>query len=55
MEASLTKSLLEDFNLFFKGSATAVINGNRLEITIGCQTLVISLPEVIGGQAKGSS
>jgi len=48
-------SLLEEFNSFFKGSAEAIINGNRLEITIGSQTLIISLPEVIGGQSTVSS
>ena len=47
--------LLDRFNSFFKGSAEAKITNDRLEITIGSQTLVISLPEVIGGQSKGSS
>jgi len=49
------KKLLKEFNKSFKGQAKAVINGDRLEITIGSQTLIISLPEVIGGQATGSS
>ena len=49
------ENMLKQFNSFFKGSAEIKINGNRLEITIGSQTLIISLPEVIGGQSKVSS
>ena len=55
MKTELRLKLLESFNAFFKGNATAQINGTRLEITIGTQTLVVSLPEVIGGQSKASS
>jgi len=49
-----TKSLLEEFNSFFRGTAEAIINGNanRLEITIGSRTLMVSLPEVMGGQSN---
>ena len=43
------------FNSFFRGNAEAKIVGDRLEIAIGSQTLIISLPEVIGGQSTGSS
>jgi len=49
------KNLLDTFNSFFKGSAEAKIIGNRLEITIGSQTLVISLPIILDGHATGSS
>ena len=49
------RSLLEEFNSFFKGKAQALINGNRLEITIGSQTLIVSLPEIIGVDSMGSS
>lgn len=49
------KELLKQFNQFFKGTAKAKIAGQRLEITIGSQTLIISLPEIIGGQSTGSS
>jgi len=49
------KKLLERFNRFFEGSAEVKIVDNKLEITIGSQTLIISLPEVIGAQSKGSS
>jgi hypothetical protein len=45
------KSLLRAFNAFFRGKAKAVINGNRLEITIDSQTIIISLPEEVGGQS----
>ncbi len=47
-----TKSILEEFNSFFEGSAEIVINGDRLEITINHATLIISLPEVIGGHSR---
>ncbi len=50
-----TKSLLEEFNSFFKGRAEAKINGNQLEITINCLTMIISLPEAIGWQSTGQS
>ena len=49
------RTLQEEFNRFFEGSAEATIKGNRLEITIGSQTLLISLPEIIGGQSMGQS
>lgn len=48
------KELLRQFNLFFDGTAKAQIKGDRLEITIGSQTLIISLPEIVGGQSTGS-
>ena len=44
------EELLRQFNQFFKGTAKAQIKGDRLEITIGSQTLVVLLPQVIGGQ-----
>lgn len=51
----VTRGLVEEFNLFFKGTAEAIINGNsnRLEITIGSQTLLISLPKVVGTESTG--
>ncbi len=51
------ESFLEGFNSFFRGTAEAIINGNsnRLEITIGSRTLLILLPEVIGGDSMGQS
>lgn len=49
------ENLVDRFNKFFEGIAEITINGNRLEITIGKATLIVSLPEVIGAQAKGSS
>ena len=36
------KNLLKRFNLFFKGTAKAVVINGNLEITIGSQTLIIS-------------
>ncbi len=48
-------TLLEEFNLFFKGSAEATIDGNRLEITIGSQTLIVSFPVFWGFDSMGQS
>ena len=42
-------------NSFFQGNTEAKVVGDRLEITIGSQTLIISLPEVTGGQSMASS
>lgn len=47
------KELLDRFNSFFEGTASAEIIGTSLEITIGSQTLLISLPEIVGGHATG--
>jgi len=49
------EELLSQFNECFNGIANAKISGNNLEIAIGSKTLIISLPEVIGAQAKDSS
>jgi len=45
-------NLLERINSFFKGSAELKITDGKLEITINHATLVISLPEVIGGHSS---
>jgi len=47
--------LLEEFNSFFNGTASIKITDDRLEITIGSKTLILSLPQIIGIQSKGSS
>ncbi len=47
------EELVKEFNQFFEGSARIEVKDDRLEITIGSQTLIISLPEVIGVQSKG--
>ena len=44
--------LIKEFNTFFNGSAEIVVREDRLEITIDSQTLILSLPEVIGGQSN---
>jgi hypothetical protein len=49
------KELLRQFNQFFKGAARAQIKGKRLEITIGSQTLIVSLPTITGAESKGLS
>jgi hypothetical protein len=51
----MVEKILMTFNSFFQGNAEAKIVGDRLEITIGSQNLIISLPEVIGGQSTASS
>ncbi len=47
--------IIREFNNFFQGSEKVVVNKNRIEITIGSQTMLISLPKVIGVQSNGSS
>ena len=47
------KNLVDRFNSFFEGSAKIEINGSNLEIAIGSQTLIISLPEIIGVDSRG--
>lgn len=44
------KDLIDDFNKFFEGKAKAVIVNGGLEITIGSLTMLISLPEYVGGR-----
>ena len=55
MNISVKEDIIDEFNSFFEGSAKIVVNGNRLEITIGSQIMIISLPGVIGVQVKDSS
>lgn len=43
------EKLLEIFNSFFQGDAEAKIVDDRLEITIGSRTLILSLPTEAGG------
>ena len=45
--------IMEEFNTFFEGDATAGIVNGKLHITIGSRTLVISLPAIVGAQATG--
>ncbi len=47
--------IIYHFNKVFAGSAKAVLKGDRLEITINTITFIVSLPDVIGAQSKGSS
>ena len=49
------EDLINEFNEFFKGRASIIIVGDQLEITIGSQTLIISLPKIVGAQAKDLS
>ena len=43
------EKILATFNSFFQGDAEAKVVDDRLEITIDSRTLVISLPEEVGG------
>jgi len=49
------EELLFLFNGFFNGEAEATIVNGSLKITIGNRTLIISLPEIIGGSSTGLS
>jgi hypothetical protein len=51
----MTENSLDESNTFFDGDACAGIIGDKIEITTGSQTLVISLSEIVGFQATGSS
>ena len=44
--------LISEFNAFFAGKAEIMVNSDRLQITIDSKTMIISLPEVIGGQNR---
>ncbi len=44
------EELLKQFNDFFGETASAAIVNGRLEITIGSLTMIISLPEHVGGR-----
>ena len=46
------ENLIKRFNEYFDGDAKARIVASGLEITIGNQTLFISLPDVIGGSHR---
>jgi len=47
--------LIERFNSFLQGRAKVEIVGDQLEITIGNETLMISLPQFIGAKSRASS
>ncbi len=51
----MLEDLIREFNKFFNGNASLVINGDELKITIGSQTLTVLLPQVIGTESKGQS
>jgi hypothetical protein len=44
--------LIAAFNRFFEGTASAEIVDNCVHITVGTQTLIVSLPTVVGGQCR---
>ena len=46
------EKILKHFNDLFKGKAKAVINKDRLEITIDGVMFIVSLPDVIGAQSE---
>ena len=45
------QELIDKFNECFNGDAIAEIKDDRLEITVGTVTQIISLPSVVGSQA----
>ena len=46
------QAIMDRFNRFFEGSAQAEIDGERLRITIGTQTLIIQLPSIVRGEGR---
>jgi hypothetical protein len=42
---------IREFNKFFAGKALVTVSDKTLEITIGPQTLIISLPDIVGCQS----
>jgi alanine-alpha-ketoisovalerate/valine-pyruvate aminotransferase len=42
--------LIDRLNEFFRGDAKIVLEDERIQITIGSKTAILSLPELIGGQ-----
>ena len=44
-------AVINEFNKFFQGSANIVVSKDTLEITIGSQMLIISLPDIVGCQS----
>ncbi len=48
-------NLIERFNSFFEGTASITFVGDELKITIGSQTLTVSLPQVVGTESTGLS
>lgn len=47
------EDLINRFNRFFEGNAEIAIYGDELKITIGSQTLTVSLPQVVGTESIG--
>jgi len=45
--------IIDEFNLFFEGTAKAKLEGDTLKITIGSQTLTIQISSLIGLSSKG--
>lgn len=50
-----TENLIDEFNWFFAGKASAFVKDDRLIITIGSQTMIIQLPRIVGGESMGPS
>jgi hypothetical protein len=46
----MLENLTKEFNQFFHDLANIEVVNDRIEITIGTRTLLISLPEIVGGQ-----
>jgi len=51
----MLEEIVITFNSFFQANTGAKIVGDKLKITVGSQTFIIPLPEVIGGQSTVSS
>jgi len=54
-ETEIKSNWIDEFNNFFDGNAYIEMDmiKNRLELTVGSQTVVIALPGIVGYQSKG--
>ena len=49
------ENLIDQFNSYFRGSAKVEIVGDRIAITIGNETMSISLPKAVGWSSTGEA
>lgn len=54
LEVRMFDIIIQQFNSFFQGSAKAEVLDGKLHITIGTQTMIVTLPEVAGVQSTVS-
>jgi alanine-alpha-ketoisovalerate/valine-pyruvate aminotransferase len=42
--------LIEELNEFFRNEAKIILVDDNIEITVGSKTVILSLPEIVGGR-----